>query len=82
MFSVIHIGWKCQLNGTGNFRKKDNLEGLTKTFEKNFRKLSVQFVFEPEFSVNFVRMKRAHSHAVRLQKVDSKTNQANTQAMT
>ena len=43
-------------NGTGNFRnfqisrKKDNLERWTKIFEMNFRKISVPFDFEPEFS--------------------------------
>jgi len=42
-------------NGTENFRnlqisgKKDNLERLTEIFETSFRKLSVQFDFEPEF---------------------------------
>ena len=43
-------------NGTQNFRnfrisgKKDNLERLTEIFEKIFRKFSVPFDFEPEFS--------------------------------
>jgi len=43
-------------NGTGNFRnfqipgKKDNLERRTEIFETNFRKISVPFDFEPEFS--------------------------------
>ena len=43
-------------NGTGNFRnfqisrKKDNLERLTKICESNFRKLSVPFDLEQEFS--------------------------------
>ena len=43
-------------NGTENFRnfrisgKKDNLERLTEIFEMTFRKFSVPFDFEPEFS--------------------------------
>ena len=31
-------------------RKKDNLERLTEIFEMSFRKFSVPFDFEPEFS--------------------------------
>jgi len=43
-------------NGTENFRnfqiswKKDNLKKLTEIFEMIFRKFSVPFDFEPEFS--------------------------------
>ena len=43
-------------NGTGNVRnfqisrKKDNLERLTEIFEMSFRKFSVPFDSEPEFS--------------------------------
>ena len=53
----IHIGWKCQIIVNGQMEqeiseKKDNLEGLTKTLEKNFRKRSVPFVFEPEFPLS------------------------------
>jgi len=52
-------------NGMENFRnfqipgKKDNLERLTEIFEMSFRKFSVPFDFEPEFSKIFGRMERA-----------------------
>ena len=50
-------------NGTGNVRnfqisrKKDNLERLTEVFEMNFRKFSVPFDSEPEFSEILVEWK-------------------------
>ena len=49
-------------NGTGNFRnfqisrKKDNLGKLTEIFEMNFRKFSVPFDSEPEFSEILVEL--------------------------
>ena len=40
-----------KISGISEFlEKKDNLERLTKIFEKIFRKFSVPFDFEPEFS--------------------------------
>ena len=40
-----------KISGISEFpEKKDNLEGLTKIFENIFRKFSVPFDFEPEFS--------------------------------
>ena len=50
-------------NGTENFRnfqisrKKDNLGRLTEYFEMSFRKFSVPFDFEPEFSEILVEWK-------------------------
>ena len=42
-------------NGTDYFRKKrNNHERLTEIFKVSFRKFSVQFDFEPEFSENLV----------------------------
>ena len=40
-----------KISGISEFpEKKDNLERLTKIFEQIFRKFSVPFDFEPEFS--------------------------------
>ena len=39
-----------EISGISKFPKKDNLERWTENFEKNFRKISVPFDFEPEFS--------------------------------
>ena len=40
-----------KISGISEFpEKKDNLERLTEIFEKIFRKFSVPFDFEPEFS--------------------------------
>ena len=56
-------------NGSGNFRnfqisrKKDNLERLTEIFEMNFRKFSVPFDSEPEFSEILVEWNAPHENA-------------------
>ena len=47
-----------KISGISEFpEKKDNLESLTEIFEKIFRKFSVPFDFEPEFSEILVEWK-------------------------
>ena len=47
-----------KISGISEFpEKKDNLESLTEIFEKIFRKFSVPFEFEPEFSEILVEWK-------------------------
>ena len=47
-----------KISGISEFpEKKDNLESLTEIFEKIFRKFSVPFDFEPEFSEILVQWK-------------------------
>jgi len=43
-------------NGTEKFQKKDNLKRLTEIFEMSFRKFSVPFDFELDFSEFFGQM--------------------------
>ena len=45
-----NVKWQRKFPVFPNFQKKDNLERLTEIFEISFRKFSVPFDFEPEFS--------------------------------